>query len=167
MTQKELIAEMVGTDEMNMPKCFIGIFNEKWNENGTVRRISENTIYKPTVELFAHPKYLQIDFKFKSPADQDLIFMWGILQNYCKSDNSSDEETGEYPVLMVNIAPKKYNGRYYLLAYNPIIHTLQPDTANSEPTVIRMVFADDDFEFVQNSEATAEDGSAELVSQEE
>ncbi len=154
MNEKELISEMSGLDEGNMPKSFVGIFHEIWNKEGVARQISENTFYKPDVELFLHLKYLQIDFKFKSPTDQDLAVMWRVLENYCKPENSGDSETEEYPLLTINIAPKNYNGKYYLLASNPIIHTLQPNTVNSEPTVIRMVFADEDFAFMQSSETS-------------
>ena len=153
MTEKELIKEISGVDEMNMPKSFVGIFHEVWNSEGKTQQVSENTFYKPEVKIFLHLKYLQIDFKFKSPTDQDLTIMWSVLENYCKSENSGDREKGEYPLLTVNIVPKKYNGKYYLLATNPIIHTLQPNTVNNEPTVIRMVFTDDDFTFFQTEEA--------------
>lgn len=154
MNEKELIKEISGVDEANMPKSFVGIFHEVWNAEGMSRQISENTFYKPEVELFLHMKYLQIDFKFKSPNDQDLAIMWRILEDYCKSENSGDNENGEYPLLTINIVPKKYNGKYYLLASNPIIHTLQPNTVKSEPTVIRMVFADEDFSFFQTEESS-------------
>lgn len=152
MNKKDLIKEISGVDEANMPKSFVGIFHEIWNSEGKSRQVSENTFYKPSVEIFLHLKYLQIDFKFKSPADQDLAMMWNVLEDYCKSENSFDRENGEYPLLTVNLVPKKYNGKYYLLATNPIIHTLQPNTVNSEPTVIRMVFADEDFNFFQSEE---------------
>lgn len=158
MNEKELIKEISGIDEANMPKSFVGIFHEIWNADGKVRQVSENTFFKPEVQIFLHLKYLQIDFKFKSPTDQDLAIMWRVLENYCKSENSGDSESGKYPLLTVNIVPKKYNGKYYLLATNPIIHTLQPNTVNSEPTVIRMVFADEDFDFFQTEET---DGGAE------
>lgn len=153
MNEKDLIKEISGVDEMNMPKSFVGVFHEIWNADGQSQKVSENTFYKPEVEIFLHLKYLQIDLKFKSPADQDLAMMWNLLENYCKAENSCDSESGEYPLLVVNIAPKKYNGKYYLLATNPIIHTLQPNTVNSEPTVIRMVFSDEDFNFLQTEEA--------------
>lgn len=154
MNEKQLIKDISGVDEMNMPKSFVGIYHEIWNSEGKTQQVSENTFYKPDVEIFLHLKYLQIDFKFKSSTDQDLAVMWRVLENYCKSENSGDSENGEYPLLTVNIVPKKYNGKYYLLATNPIIHTLQPNTVNSEPTVIRMVFADGDFTFFQTAEAS-------------
>ncbi len=154
MNEKELINEISGLDEANIPKSFVGIFHEIWNSEGVVRQVSENIFFKPGVDIFHHLKYLQIDFKFKSPTDQDLAVMWRVLENYCKSGNSCDENSGEYPLLTVNIAPKKYDGKYYLLATNPIIHTLQPNNANSEPTVIRMVFSDEDCLFLQSGEAS-------------
>lgn len=149
MTEKDLIAEISGLDEQGMPKSFIGIFHEIWNTNGVVRTISENTFFKPDIEIFLHMKYLQVDFKFKTAKDEALAMMWRTLEDYCKSENSGDEVSGEYPLLTVNIVPKKYNGKYYMLAHNPVIHTLQPNTVNSEPTVIRMVFDDKSFMFFQ------------------
>lgn len=149
MTEKELIAEISGLDEQGMPKSFVGIFHEIWDVDGVVKTISENTFFKPDIEIFLHMKYLQIDFKFKNAKDEALAMMWHVLEEYCKSENSGDETKGEYPLLTVNVVPKKYNGKYYMLAHNPVIHTLQPNNVNSEPTVIRMVFDDENFMFFQ------------------
>lgn len=154
MTEKELIAEISGLDETGMPKAFIGIFHEVWNADGAARTVSENTFFKPGIEIFLHMKYLQIDFKFKTAKDETLAMMWQVLEDYCKSENSGDEVTGEYPLLTVSIVPKKYNGKYYMLAHNPVIHTLQPNTVNSEPTVIRMVFDDENFMFFQTPDGS-------------
>lgn len=153
MNEKELIKEISGLDEAGMPKSFVNIVHEIWNSQGVARIVSENTFFKPDIKMFHHLKYLQIDLKFKSPSDQDLTVIWRVLEEYCKPENSIDNTQGECPLLSIVIAPKKYNGKYYLLANNPIIYTLQPDTVNSAPTVIRMVFSDEDFNFFQTNES--------------
>ena len=153
MNKKELIETVVGVDEKNMPNSFVGMYLDFWGKEGFIHREAEYTFFKPVIEIFSHLDYVQVDFKFKSPADQDLNIMWNALEEYCQSGNSADEADGKYLLLIINIVPKKYEGKYSIMATNPMIHTLQPDSPSGAPTVIRMVFKDDNVDFLQHKES--------------
>lgn len=165
MNRLELLKNICGTNESGKSKSMFSIFHELWKvgDNDEKDEVANLHIDKPILKAHMHLDYVIIDFEFQSNSDHDLAHMWYFLENFTKIENSidfSDEELerGIYfaddkecpvkiPVLIFNIVPKKYNGKYSLTAFNPIFHTLQPKYPKDEARVIRTVFNADNVIF--------------------
>lgn len=146
MTYKELIQEASGKDEMGFPKSGIGLFYEKWKEDGTSKTIQEVISETPVVEIFQSELYTQVDLMFSSIESVDLRMAWDLLETYSSPENSYSDDDTEFPAIVLSIAPKKFDGDYYFLATQPIMYTLQPENVKkNEPTVIRIIFDNQNF----------------------
>jgi hypothetical protein len=146
---KDLMISASGRDDYGMPKASIGITHERWGINGDVTTVVEDSYNNPVVNIFKHAGYVQVDLDFGSKFDVNLKLCWNILENFCEAANSVDDEATEIPTIVLTIIPNEFEGKYYMLGVNPIFHTLQPKNPSGEPTVIRLVFNEEDFMFYE------------------
>ncbi len=169
MDTKELILACCGGPEDGHPKTMTTLFNEIWLTDGTKINVDSIHIDKPELKIFKHDSYVQVDFIYEAEGDQDLYYQWKFLEDFAKPENSvayseeemligtyitdeGEEKPIELPTLVVNIVPRKYNGRYFLFGTNPIFTCLQPLAPDEDGWVIRMVFEEDQFFFLEASE---------------
>lgn len=137
---KDVLTETCGPDDLGFAKCVVGVFLDILDEEGKwIRRLDELAIEKPIVQLYRMREYTQIDFIFRCQQDVDLIMIWDVLDAYGKAVQNIEE--GNYPQLTLQIAPKCYDFKYFVLAVNPIFFTLQPESPSAaDCNVLRFVF---------------------------
>lgn len=162
MTTKELILAASGEGEHGRTKAAIGMFWEIWGADGSVKSKEEISLEKPVLNIFRHGGYVQVDLKFKTKNDIDLRMLWSMLEKFCNASNSVEDEAEEIPALTLSIYPLEFDGEYYMLAINPIFHTLQPNGPAGDPTVIRLVYAEEDFLFYEMDKDSAENMAADV-----
>lgn len=157
MTVKELILACSGKDASGFPKCGVGLFYEKWKEDGTSQTIDEVSTDNPVVEIFQSDSYTQVDLKYSSTVSVDLRMMWDLLQRYASPENSYDDSEDEFPAIVLSIIPKEFGGNYYFLGTQPVMFALQPDTVKGESTVIRIIFDNQNFAAYDATEVVSEE----------
>lgn len=162
MNTKELIMAASGPDKDGRTKSAIGVFREIWGADGSVTPVEDMSMDKPVVNIFRHGGYVQVDLKFGSKMDVDLRMLWSMLEKFCEAANSVEDEAESIPALTLSILPHQFEGEYYMLGVNPIFHTLQPDSPSEEPTVIRMIFDEQDFLFYEMDKDAAADMESEI-----
>lgn len=144
MNMKEVIMAASGSID-GKTKSAIGLFHEIWHTNGDTTPVQQISLEKPVVNIFRHAGYVQVDLVFISKFDADLRNIWDMLTRFCEPENSMDDETDEMPTIVLAIYPTEFEGKYYILATNPIFFTLQPEDASGDPCVIRLIFDEEEF----------------------
>lgn len=145
MKIKDLILESSGKDERGFPKSGIGLFYERWKEDGTAKSEKEVLTESPVVNIFQTEFYTQVDLVFSTTLDVDLRMAWDLLQGYAAPENSYDEDSDSIPAILLTIVPKKYEGKYHFLGTQPVMFTLQPENVAMQPTIIRIIFDNENF----------------------
>ena len=149
ISMRDVIVAASGPDERGYPKCDVAMFYEIMNHKGeVVKRVRDMVFSKPIIKVFHSPGFVQIDFIYRSKGDFDLRSQWDLLEFYSSPEHSVDEESGLLPLLVLQIFPKALKYEYHIFAINPIFHTLQPANPQSDPTVIRLVFPEEDVQVI-------------------
>lgn len=150
---KDFITLASGTDEQKMAKSVMGLNWENWHTDGKdPETVDEYVPETPTIKLFKHAGYLQVDLCFGSRFNPELTTAWNFLERFCDSANSIDENDTAVSVLITSIVPVETEGKAYALCSNPIFHTLQPEQVGQEATVIRLVFDEEDCQLYREQE---------------
>lgn len=107
------------------------------------KTILEKTYSKPKVSIKIIGDYVLIDLAFKNMHDVDLKLSWRIFERYASIMDAyvREDDNNEYPILSFSITPKKYNGKYFILAHTPTFWSLQPTSPEQEDyAMLRAVF---------------------------
>lgn len=166
MDVKDLILACSGKSESGNPKCMFTLFNEVWGMDDSKTTIDDLFIDKPELRIFKHAGYVQVDFIYESARDMDLYFQHKFIEDFSQSENSVDyteeelekgiyiDENGyekpvKFPNLILNIIPRELKEKYYIMGFNPIFSCLQPLEPEGEIKMIRLVFNEEDFLFLE------------------
>lgn len=149
LSYNDLLEAMCGKNVLGFSKCYIQLFQEEIEKDGTINRIDDLFIDKPIINMFVQPGSVLVDFIYKSSRDEDLNYQWEFMNGYYIASNSTNDETGVSPSLTVLIVPRDYDGEYYAIGQNPLMVVLTPsEPTNPDPKIIRAIFREDQFQFL-------------------
>lgn len=89
--------------------------------------ISERMIYNALVEIEPRNEIVSIRLKFKSAVDPELRLIWSLLKDFGKRSSLLNENQKQQ-MLSLSIMPNDYAGQVMVMAMNPILWTLEPET---------------------------------------
>ena len=156
------IIDISGVDKDNKTKAHVVLRHVETYSDGTTKEIESVVIIKPVVYVFKHAGYVNVRLDFGDPRDQDLWYIWQILDRYSKPENSvsylpEEIESGVYidnekrkrlvyyPTLQLSLSPIGEETNYQMVGFNPIFYTLQPQSPNGKPTVLQFTFPEEWF----------------------
>ncbi|MEG1894837.1 MAG: hypothetical protein RR162_01260 [Oscillospiraceae bacterium] len=144
-TFSEFAIACSGVDDSAMPKACAGINREIWHTSDSEQTtVNEMVLETPTINVFKHSGYVQVDLNFSSKLNSELPMMWSFLEDFCKAINCQDDSSDDIPVLILTLVPVALSGEYYGIFANPIFHTLQPEAVKGDSVVVRLIFEEDD-----------------------
>lgn len=145
-TEYDLIQMLSGTDEYGVGKSVVGINLQRCDAEGELREVEDEFITeKPIVQVFKQAGgYVLVDLIFESIEDVDLKTIFLYLKRFTDASASVDDDELDFPLLSLSIAPKKFDGAYWVLGLNPIFYALTPEDTTGEPRIIRMAFISQD-----------------------
>lgn len=91
------------------------------------KTISERMIYNALVEIEPRNEIVSVRLKFKSAVDPELRLIWALLQEFGKR-SSLLNENAKQQMLSLSVMPNDYAGQVMVMAVNPILWTLEPET---------------------------------------
>lgn len=158
LTPKEICSAACGRDSSDQPRAQVLIENKIVSQSKPEKMISSSFITTGELDIFRNGKYVQVDIIFTIPKAIELIETWSVLQEFGRNVNSMDEETDELPMMFVTIVPDELIDKHYMVGISPVFWTLTyKDVSDSAPTIIRMIFDNDDFLFYQTETDDKED----------
>ena len=152
MTLKELMIASSGQDMHGMPKSSVAILNEIWYEDGTRETVDELALESPYMSFFAGEGFTQLDLDFGSKNNVELNLTCNLLERFRKAENSCGEDSDGIPMTLVVVFPEDYEGQYFIVCTNPLIHALTAANPDDDLTIIRMAFFEDNVDMYENEE---------------
>jgi hypothetical protein len=150
---QRIVSECCGKDDSGMPKAAITVSSEMWSTiSNASRSIAQQSSNKPTVQIYKHFEFVQIDLKFMSYVDNDLKVLWNTLEKYGTALNSIDGACKEVPFLSLTIVPLIEQGSYYIICTNPVFWALQPERPGQYANTIRLYFRSEDMGFYESDD---------------
>lgn len=151
MTINEMIQEVNGKTQDNVPKGSFSLLIDMWGINGeNIRPVRDITLCKPELQIQRHGKYIQVDIIFISPMDSDLEKLWNVMEYYGQLLNQVEENSTEIPVATLTIAPVEWEGYFHMVGINPVLWTLQPRKPGASASVLRIIYTDVNFLFYED-----------------
>lgn len=145
-TMKDLIVASSGRDEENgFPNASCNLYLDIYHTDGTEpESIGQLAMVSPTVEIFRHADTSMVTLQFPTKFDGELSSAYNMLESFAEAKNSMADDIKDIPMVRLVVIPAKWDGRYYILASNPLMWTLCPTGLDGEPNALRFAFADED-----------------------
>ncbi len=143
-------------DNRNTPDTVIsisyGILKEGQELDLPVRTI----FHKINMGFAKSGNYVLVDLQFMNHMDPKLSRVLGLLDSYQEDCNKPEVcfGTGEedYPTFHISFLPNALRGEFHIVFANPVMHALCSKSTGEYPSVIRLLFEDEDIVVMQNSD---------------
>lgn len=120
-------------------------------EEGQVLDLPVRTIFHKVNMRFAKSgNYVLVDLRFANHMDPKLGRALELLDAYQKDCGEAGEE--DYPTFHISFLPNALRGEFHIVFANPVMHALCSRATGEYPSVIRMLFEDEDVVVMQNSD---------------
>ena len=145
MRERDLLIAACGVTEDGRPKAQIQIITRFVDINNSEElNIDMIQLYGPVVNIFRTMEHASVDIQFDSSSDPDFVQSIKMLQDFCKPENSLDNQSDTIPVVLVNIIPLSYEGEYYSTGMHGS-WVVMPSQPNRLADTIRFIFKNEDF----------------------
>lgn len=136
ITEKDIYIAACGRDEKGINKSLVRIENVVLTEGGSESNaISDMILDNPVVNIFKTRAFTMVDVTFVSNDDYEFTQLIQMLSDFCKVENSMNEESGELPAICVSICPKEYNGEYIIVGMHAMWALHQSKAGNGIDTI--------------------------------
>ena len=170
------ISEISGALPNGRPKAHVFLRYYLLFSNGAEQVLDSAEITKPSVFVSKHAGYVDVRMDFGSARDQDLNYIWKILEEYSLNSVSYTQEEIDkgfyfdgnkeqmvyYPTIDIALSPIGKETEYQMIAYNPIFYTLEPRNPESPPSILHFVFDEDFFVIVDDLNVDEEELQKEI-----
>lgn len=136
ITEKDIYIAACGRDEKGINKSLVRIENVILTEGGSESNaISDMILDNPVVNIFKTRAFTMVDVTFVLNDDYEFTQLIQMLSDFCKVENSMNEESGELPAICVSICPKEYNGEYIIVGMHAMWALHQSKAGNGIDTI--------------------------------
>lgn len=150
MTFSDVVKMGVGLDDKGNPKS---VFMIKNTDDSKPLFFGGWTHFR----MSYREDYITIDLVFKSGKSLDIKNIWDKLEEYGEKGSFGNE---------LSIMPVECDGRFYILAINPVFWVLQPETVGAtDLNVIRILYENEDVQAVATGALIKADDTAEELAE--
>lgn len=137
-------------DNRNTPDTVISISCGILKEGQALDLPVRTIFHKVNMRFAKSGDYALVDLQFANHMDPKLGRVLGLLDGYQEDCEEAGEE--DYPAFQISFLPNALRGEFHIVFANPVMHALCSRTAGEYPSVIRMLFEDEDVVVMQNSD---------------
>lgn len=94
--------------------------------------------------------YIVVDLQFANHMDAKLNRVLSLLNEYQDNCDSSDE--AEYPQFHLSFLPSTLKGEFHIVFANPVMFALHAEKPSEYPSILRILFEDEDVVILQNND---------------
>ena len=136
ITEKDVYIAACGRDERGISKSLVKVESVILTEGGSEPNVISNMILdNPVVNIFKTRAFTMVDITFVSNDDYEFAQLMQMLSDFCKVENSMNEESGELPAICISICPKEYNGEYIVVGMHAMWALHQSKAGNGIDTI--------------------------------
>ena len=111
-------------------------------KDDTVEEVDEKVLDGLTVNIFKSLRYTLVDLTFEDSNDYDFVQTATVLRNFSKAENGINMENGKIPCIQLTIAPKEFEGDYYITGVHGT-WCLMASKPDEKDDTVRFIFEND------------------------
>ncbi len=106
--------------------------------------------YKINMRFMKSDDYIIVDLQFANHMDAKLNRVLSLLNEYQDQCDMLDET--EYPQFHLSLLPSVLKGEYHIVFANPVMFALHADKPSKYPSILRILFEDENVVILQNND---------------